>query len=70
MLAMCSTSSNEDFENILKSTAGIVFLGTPHRGSLAAGIGEIARRAASMLMMDTNSLLLERYNFFSAHCCG
>ncbi|KAH8889254.1 hypothetical protein GQ53DRAFT_870313, partial [Thozetella sp. PMI_491] len=59
MLAICSTSSNEEFENILQSTAGIVFLGTPHRGSSAAGIGEIARRAASLLMMDTNPLVLE-----------
>lgn len=58
-LAICSTSSSEDFEDILKSNAGVVFLGTPHRGSSAAGIGEIARKTASALLMDTNARLLD-----------
>ncbi|RYP60958.1 hypothetical protein DL770_009885 [Monosporascus sp. CRB-9-2] len=58
-LAICSTSNSEEFEDILKSTAGIVFLGTPHRGSPAAGIGEIARKAASVLLMDTNARILD-----------
>lgn len=56
---MCSTSSNEEFEDILMSTTRVVFLGTPHRGSSAAGIGEIARKAASMLLMDTNARILD-----------
>ena len=34
-------------------------MGTPHRGSAAAGIGEIARKAASVLLMDTNSRILD-----------
>ncbi|KAK1763216.1 hypothetical protein QBC33DRAFT_562996 [Phialemonium atrogriseum] len=59
VLAMCSTSSNEEFEDILMSTTRVVFLGTPHRGSSAARIGEIARKAASMLLMDTNARILD-----------
>ncbi|KAI0854646.1 hypothetical protein F4860DRAFT_520643 [Xylaria cubensis] len=58
-LAICSTSNNENFENILKSTTAVMFLGTPHRGSDAAGVGEIARKAASLLLMDTNSRVLD-----------
>ncbi|KAI1735610.1 hypothetical protein F4680DRAFT_434538 [Xylaria scruposa] len=58
-LAICSTSNDENFEDILKSTTGVMFLGTPHRGSNAAGVGEIARKAASLLLMDTNSRVLD-----------
>jgi protein SERAC1 len=59
ILSICSSSSIDAFSDILKSTAGIVFLGTPHRGSPAAGIAETARKAASVLLMDTNSLVLD-----------
>ncbi|KAI1299607.1 hypothetical protein F5Y03DRAFT_249326 [Xylaria venustula] len=58
-LAICSTSNSENVEDILKSTTGVMFLGTPHRGSSAAGVGEIARKAAGLLLMDTNSRLLD-----------
>ncbi|KAI1176685.1 hypothetical protein F4777DRAFT_247196 [Nemania sp. FL0916] len=33
-------------------------MGTPHRGSTAAGVGELVRKAASFVLMDTNSLVL------------
>lgn len=59
MLANCSTSSNSEFEDIMESTAAVIFLGTPHRGSTAAGIGEVARRVASALLIVTNSALLD-----------
>lgn len=59
MLAISSMSDDEPTQDIVKHTAGVVFLGTPHRGSSAAGIGEIARKAASMLMMDTNPRILD-----------
>ncbi|KAK0733002.1 hypothetical protein B0T26DRAFT_745096 [Lasiosphaeria miniovina] len=59
MLAICSTSNDPGFQDILESTVGVVFLGTPHRGSSAAGIGEIARKATSLLLMDTNPLILD-----------
>ena len=41
------------------NTRAVVFLGTPHRGSAAAGVAEIARKVASMLMMDTNVEILD-----------
>jgi|SRR6266566_3762663 len=59
MLALCATSNEDAFGDILYSTVGVVFLGTPHRGSSAAGIGEIVRKAASRLLMDTNSQILD-----------
>ncbi|KAK0644212.1 hypothetical protein B0T16DRAFT_495083 [Cercophora newfieldiana] len=44
----------------MSNTAAVVFLGTPHRGSSAAGVGEIARKAASMiLMMETSPAILQ-----------
>lgn len=58
-LAICSTSNNQEFKAILQGTAGVVFLGTPHRGSASARIGEIARKAASVLLMDTNPRILD-----------
>lgn len=36
-----------------------MFLGTPHRGSKAASVGEVARKAANLLLMDTNSRILD-----------
>ncbi|KAI0199415.1 hypothetical protein F4808DRAFT_432407 [Astrocystis sublimbata] len=58
-LALCAMSNIENDKDILKSTTGVMFLGTPHRGSNAAGVGEIARKAASLLLMDTNSRVLD-----------
>lgn len=37
----------------------MVFLGTPHRGSPLADIGEIARKAASISLMDTSPRILD-----------
>ncbi|KAI0440025.1 hypothetical protein F4803DRAFT_529048 [Xylaria telfairii] len=58
-LAICSTSNIQSISDILKSTTAVMFLGTPHRGSTAAGVGEIARKAASLLLMDTNPRVLD-----------
>lgn len=66
LLAICSTSNNKSFEDILRSTAGIIFMGTPHRGSAAAEIGDVARRAAKMLGMDTNSSILDSLSLKNA----
>jgi hypothetical protein len=43
----------------VQSTAAIVFLGTPHRGSGAAALGDVARRVASILLVSTNAALLD-----------
>ncbi|KAK8016646.1 hypothetical protein PG993_014835 [Apiospora rasikravindrae] len=59
MLANCDSSENSKHQNIIASTAAIMFFGTPHRGSKdLAGYGEVARKAASILL-DTNSALLD-----------
>ncbi|KAK3898253.1 hypothetical protein C8A05DRAFT_47370 [Staphylotrichum tortipilum] len=58
-LGICSSSNVQQFEAILQSTAGVVFLGTPYRGSPSASIGEIERKAAGALLIDTNSRILD-----------
>ena len=46
--------------NIADSTAAIIFLGTPHRGSTdMAALGDIVRRIASLALMDNNSAMLD-----------
>jgi protein SERAC1 len=46
--------------NIVESTTAVIFLGTPHRGSRElASVGEMARRVASAVMMDTNPTMLD-----------
>jgi protein SERAC1 len=60
MLAVSSTSAETELENIVQSTTAVVFLGTPHRGSKdMAGVGEMARKVAGTIMMDTNSAILD-----------
>lgn len=60
MLTSSSLSEEPELRNIVASTAAVVFLGTPHRGSQdMAGAGEIARKVASILMMDTSSTMLD-----------
>ncbi|KAK3987982.1 hypothetical protein QBC44DRAFT_111760 [Cladorrhinum sp. PSN332] len=56
-----SDASNEpEFKSIVLSTRGVIFLGTPHRGSSEmADLGQIVRNvASSVLRMDTNEPLL------------
>lgn len=48
-----------DSVEILDSTKAVVFLSTPHQGSDHAQLGEIARRVASVLGLDTNAALLD-----------
>jgi len=60
MLARSYMSPEEGLLNIVKSTSAIVFLGTPHRGSKdLASVGEMARKVASAVLMDTNSAMLD-----------
>ncbi|KAF5664654.1 oxidoreductase [Fusarium circinatum] len=63
MFAMCFSHrrSTQNYHDIWKSTVGIVFMGTPHRGSKQS---RSAIAAASLLgmFMDTNINLLEILN--------
>ncbi|KAK4442424.1 hypothetical protein QBC34DRAFT_25439 [Podospora aff. communis PSN243] len=60
MLARSEAAGDLIHRNIVQSTAAIIFLGTPHRGSQQmAGIGETVRRIAStVLKMDTSPAAL------------
>ncbi|KAI0003120.1 hypothetical protein F4779DRAFT_111214 [Xylariaceae sp. FL0662B] len=60
ILRRSEASEEQELRDIVQSTAGIIFLGTPHRGSPGlAGLGEAVRRTASMIVrLDTNSTLL------------
>lgn len=56
-----SESSDEfEIQDIVKSTIGIIFLGTPHRGSQdLASLGDIVRSVAgTTLRIDSNAVLL------------
>ncbi|KAK5046503.1 hypothetical protein LTR84_008306 [Exophiala bonariae] len=52
-------SDKPDQQDILNSTAAVVFFGTPHRGSGMAGIGhDIAKAAGFLLRIDINDQVL------------
>ncbi|KAH6980752.1 hypothetical protein BKA56DRAFT_616585 [Ilyonectria sp. MPI-CAGE-AT-0026] len=60
MLAKSSSSKRKEHKNVVESTAAVVFLGTPHRGSLdVAAIGEVVRSIVSTLGMKTTPALLD-----------
>lgn len=57
---MVSASSQDDSFNYLAlSTVGVVFLGTPHRGSKAAKWGEIVAKAAKVLGLGSEDSILK-----------
>ena len=43
---------------IFLSTYGVVFLGTPHRGSHQAGLGILAANVCRAMLQDTNTGIL------------
>ncbi|KAJ8111701.1 hypothetical protein OPT61_g5766 [Boeremia exigua] len=60
VLRRSETSTEQGIFDILSSTAAIIFMGTPHRGSPGlANLGEIVRRTAStVLRVDSNAAVL------------
>jgi len=60
VLRRSEASEELEFKDIVKSTKGIIFLGTPHRGSPGmADLGETVRNIAStVLRVDSNATLL------------
>ena len=50
---------------IYESTVAIIFLGTPHRGSALAGLGETVTRAAKLVLRESNSNLIGSLDFNS-----
>ena len=52
-------SSGGNFEYIALSTVGIIFLGTPHRGTPAAKWGAIIAKSAKALGLESEDSILE-----------
>ncbi|KAM5509938.1 hypothetical protein FOXYSP1_12904 [Fusarium oxysporum f. sp. phaseoli] len=60
MLALSSTSNTPTHKRVIESTAAIIFLATPHRGSPElSAIGEWARSMLSNLKFQTTSAILD-----------
>ncbi|KAM5363810.1 hypothetical protein ACJZ2D_011844 [Fusarium nematophilum] len=60
MLAFSSTSDRIELKNIVTWTTGIIFLGTPHRGSPdLSAIGEWARSGLNLFRFQTTSKILD-----------
>lgn len=60
MLAISSHSTEDRLKDVVASTAAVIFLGTPHRGSPhLATIGERARSMISAFRMRTNAAILD-----------
>lgn len=62
MISYADASKEDRFLNIVQDISAVVFLGTPHRGSGAAHVGDIARRVAGALRIDTSPAILDSLN--------
>ncbi|KAG5655650.1 hypothetical protein KAF25_009149 [Fusarium avenaceum] len=59
MLSRSSSSTESEYQNIIESIAAVIFLGTPHRGSVdIAAIGELVRSLVSGLGTATTPVVL------------
>lgn len=56
---MSSKLHEEDYFSIIRSTAGVVFLGTPHRGSNSQSKASVIASIASALSLGEHSSLLK-----------
>jgi hypothetical protein len=59
MISHAEALKERRYLEIVEDISAVVFLGTPHRGSGAAPIGDIARRIASALRIDTSPKILD-----------
>ena len=60
MLSRSSSSSLSEHQNIVESVTGVIFFGTPHRGSVdIAAKGEIARSLLSAIGVATSPVILD-----------
>ncbi len=56
---MNANSGDGSFQYLASSTVKIIFLGTPHRGTLAAGWGEIVAKSAKALGFGSEDDILK-----------
>ncbi|KAF5657827.1 nb-arc ankyrin domain-containing protein [Fusarium denticulatum] len=60
MLSRASSSTRYEHQNVLESVEAVIFLGTPHRGSVdIAAKGEVARSLLSALGVATTPVILD-----------
>ena len=59
MLSLAHNSGDDRIKSVAQSTAAVVFLGTPHRGSQWAKLGDTASKITKSLGFDTSSSLLD-----------
>ncbi|KAF4448059.1 hypothetical protein F53441_8490 [Fusarium austroafricanum] len=60
MLSRSSSSTDSTHQDIVKSIAAVIFLGTPHRGSVdVAAMGEMVRLLVNMLGVETTPVILD-----------
>lgn len=60
MLSRSSSSTESEHQNIIESIAAVIFLGTPHRGSVdIAAIGELVRSLVSGVGIATTPVILD-----------
>jgi hypothetical protein len=57
--ALIIAKSNAQYENISKSTYGLVFFGVPHQGGNGAGIGVIAKNLVASITGNAHNSLVE-----------
>ncbi|EWZ29067.1 hypothetical protein FOZG_17355 [Fusarium oxysporum Fo47] len=59
MLSRSSSSTDKNHQDIVESIAAVIFLGTPHRGSVnIAAMGEIIRSLVSTFGIPTTPVVL------------
>jgi hypothetical protein len=59
VLRRAQHADEAEINDVVESTKAVIFLGTPHRGSDFAGLGDVARQVASTLLrMDSNGAVI------------
>jgi hypothetical protein len=59
LISYADPSKEREFLDIVEDVSAVVFLGTPHRGSGVANLGDIARWLVGALGVDTSPAMLD-----------
>jgi hypothetical protein len=63
-------SDDRDFKTILRSTVGVVFLGTPHRGAKSAELGVLLAHAVNVFGAGWKQGILQTLKYESEELLG